>query len=348
MRNKWKLAILAAACVGLLMSPAFAAESVTMVSWGGAYQEASRKALYEPVAKNLGITIREDTLSGLKDSRVQVQSGNVTWDIVEQWSNDCISGGAEGLFEPIDYGVVDTTGMDPALKAKHWVAGNAYYSTVLAWSKETYGENGPKNWADFWNVKKFPGKRALYKWTVTTMEIALMADGVPLDKVYEVLGTKEGADRALRKLEELKPHVAVWWGSGAQSASLIKDGEVDMLMIWNGRISSTIKDGAKAAFTWNEGILDHNCLTVLKGAPNKDLAMKVINGMLSPGMQANIPQHIDYGPVNPRAFGAIDTALAKTLPTAPKNAKVQLHYSAKFWVDHLKEMGPRFSTMIQE
>ncbi len=121
-----------------------------------------------------------------------------------------------------------------------------------------------------------------------------------------------------------------------------------MLMIWNGRISTAIKDGAKAAFTWNQGVLDHNCLTVLKGAPNKALAMKVINAMLSPSMQANIPKYIDYGPVNAKAFDMIGMGVAKTLPTAPANAKLQLHYNPKFWVKHLKKLGSRFSAMIQE
>ena len=62
-----------------------------------------------------------------------------------------------------------------------------------------------------------------------------MADGVPPDQVYKVLSAPGGIDRAIKKLTELKPHIAVWWSSGAQSAQFMVDGAVDMVMGWNGR-----------------------------------------------------------------------------------------------------------------
>ena len=72
----------AVAVVALGASFASAAE-LTIVSWGGAYQEAQRKALFEPVAKALGIEIAEDTYGGISDVRLKVKSGAVNWDIVD-------------------------------------------------------------------------------------------------------------------------------------------------------------------------------------------------------------------------------------------------------------------------
>ena len=321
-----------------------------MVSWGVAYQDASRAAIYQPVAQRLGISIREDTLSGIADSQRQVRSGNVTWDIVEQWNNDCVTGGADGLFESLGYGVIDITGINPSLVHEHWIVGNIYYSTVLAWNTQKYGSDGPKNWAGFWDVDRFPGTRAMWNGPRQSMEIALLADGVPKERVYDVLASEQGVERAFRKLREIKPHIAAWWDSGAQAQSLLKDGAADMLMIWNGRATSAIQDGAQATFTWAQGILDYNCLTVLKGAPNRELAMRVINEMLSPMVQANILSQIDYGPVNALAFetGHISAELARTLPTAPQNVRQQLLYSAEFWAQRGEGLKQRFDAFIAE
>src|SRR6266568_1117699 len=140
-------------------------------------------------------------------------------------------------------------------------------------------------------------------------------------------------DRALRKLEEIKPHITVWWTSGAQSAQLLNDGEVDMVMAWNGRVSALIKEGAKVAFTYNQGILQSTSLCVLKGAPNLATAIKFLNEAVDPVHQANLPLHIDYGPANPKAFdtGVVKPERAAQLPSAPENAKKQALMSYAWW-----------------
>ncbi len=343
-------AIASAALLGFAATPAQAQDSITVSSWGGSFQEAERNAFYIPAAKTLGITIKEDTTNGIADVRAQVMANAVKWDITEQGSNTCVQLTNEGHLEPLDYSVItNTDGIDPALVTSHWV-GIIYYSTIIAWSTEKFGNDGPQNWADFWDVDKFPGSRAMYYKPYYAIEGALMADGVPMDKVYETLLTQEGQDRAFAKLEELKPHVAVWWRSGAQSMQLIKDGEVDVIAIWNGRIKGAIDDGAKAAFTFNQGIFDFDCVMVPKGAPNKELAMKAINEFIKPENQANLPKYIAYGPVNQKAFetGIITPEQAKDINSSPANAKVQLVLDASFYIDRYDGLQERMDEMTQE
>jgi len=344
-------AVLAGAfAAGALVGPAFAAGSITVASWGGAFQAAERKAFFQPAAKALGIVIKEDTTNGIADVRAQVKADAVKWDVTEQGSNTCAQLQSEGLVEPLDYGVItNTKGIEPTLVSSHWV-GIIYYSTIIGWSTETYGQNGPQSWADFWDTKKFPGSRASYAKPYYNLEAALIADGVPFDKVYPTLETPEGQDRAFAKIAEIKPSVAVWWRSGAQSAQLIKDGEVDALAIWNGRISSAIKDGAKAAFTFNQGVFDFDCLVVPKGAPHKALAMKAINQFLAPGNQALLPRYISYGPVNLDAFetGLITPEQAAQVNSSPQNAKVQFVLNPNFWVGRYDKLQERFDELIQE
>src|SRR6185369_14560605 len=129
--------------------------------------------------------------------------------------------------------------------------------------------------------KKFPGRRALSANARQMLEIALLADGVAGDKLYPL-----DLDRAFRKLEEIKPQLASWWASGAQSVQLLMDGEIDLEAIWNGRAQAAIDDGAAAAYTYDQGIFDIECFMVPKGSRNKVNAMKIINIMLDPKNQA--------------------------------------------------------------
>ncbi len=178
--------LLSAAC-GLVLGVggAIAQDTVTFASWGGAYQKAQREALLTPAEELLNVKVLEDTLTGLAEVRAQVRAGAVTWDIVDLEIDACVRAAQEGLLEPIDYDIVSNHGFEEAAFAEHWI-GVIYFSTVLAYSTEAYGDNPPQSWADFWDVERFPGARSMQKDPSANVEIALLADGVPLDQVYPI------------------------------------------------------------------------------------------------------------------------------------------------------------------
>ena len=150
----------AACCFSLAASPVALAEGeITIASWGGGYTDAQHKALFRPAAKAMGIVINEETFGGMSDVRLKVKAGAVEWDIVSSGSGSAARAAEEGLLEPLDYDIIDVSNFYPGLYLPHCV-GNDVFSTVMAWNTATYGDNGPKNWADFWNVEKFPGKRS--------------------------------------------------------------------------------------------------------------------------------------------------------------------------------------------
>src|SRR5215207_4343382 len=151
--------------------PASAQGEMVYAGYGGSYQDAVREAMLVPAAKDLGITIREVTISSLADVKVQVEAGSVAIDLSEQNVNDCLVGSQQNLWEPIDYNIVDTSGIDPTLVKKDWVAGLTYWSTVLAYNTEKYGDNPPKSWADFFDVEMFPGTRAMWNNPYHNIEI---------------------------------------------------------------------------------------------------------------------------------------------------------------------------------
>ncbi len=325
------------------------AQELTAVSFGGSYQEAQSKALFQPAAKAMGIKVKEETYTGIADLRLKVKAGAVTWDIVASGSGSAARAGAEGILEKLDYKVIDVSSFQPGLYQDYCVGGDVF-STVLAWNTKTYGDKGPQSWADFWDVKKFPGKRSYRKGVAGALEPALMADGVPPNKVYEVLSGPGGVDRAIKKIKELKPHIAVWWSSGAQHAQLMKDGEVDMVTGWNGRFDVAAKDGAKVAYTFNQALLDYDCYGIAKGAPNKDLAMKFLAEISKPQYQAEFTKYITYGPTNKKAYeiGAIEPAYAKTLPSFPDNAAKQLPIDLDWYIKHEAAASAAYQNMLTE
>jgi putative spermidine/putrescine transport system substrate-binding protein len=340
---------IAVLCFALMGAASASGQELTIVSFGGSYQEGQSKALFQPAAKALGIKIKEETYSGIADLRLKAKAGAVTWDIVASGSGSAARAGSEGILEKLDYKTIDISNFIPGTATDYCVGGDVF-STVLAWNTKTYGDKGPQNWADFWDVKKFPGKRSYRKSVAGALEPALMADGVPPSQVYEVLSQPGGIERAIKKIRELKPHVAVWWTSGAQHAQLMKDGEVDMITGWNGRFDVVAKDGAKVAYTFNQALLDYDCFAIPKGAPNRDLAMKFLAEISKPQYQAEFTKYITYGPTNKKAYeiGAIDAAYAKLLPSHPDNAAKQLPVNLDWYIKFEAEAAAAYQNMLTE
>ena len=334
----------AVATLALMASPALAQETLTIASWGGAYQEAQRKAWFDVVEEELGIKILEDTTSGVADVRVQVASGSPTWDLVQQGNYSCAILDKEGNTEKLDKSVLDVPGIPDSMKGEGWIS-NLVYGAVQAWNDERYPDEKPNGWADFWDTENFPGPRSMRRSPVYNLEAALIADGVPMDELYPL-----DVDRAFKKLEEIRDDVAVWWSSGAQSAQVLQDGEVDMALLWNGRAQSIADEGAPVSITFDQQMVLTDCWVIPKGAKNKDLAMKAIEIMSRPEVQARIANYINYGPANSDAFetGVIPEDVAKGLPSHPDNVAKGFVLAADYWAQNLDELTQRFDLFIQE
>lgn len=328
-----------------LAMPAAAQDTVTVVSFGGTYQDAMRKGAYEPIARKLGLTLKEDNLKGYADIRLQVQGGRPTWDVIEGGSQFCTRGTREGVFEKLDYSLIpNANDIDPKLRHEGGVGGPVYFSMVMAWNPAKFA-TPPKDWKDFFDVAKFPGRRAVYNQSRFMIEIGLLADGVEPDKLYPL-----DVRRSIAKFASIRKNISVFYTSHGQAVQLVKDGEVDMIAILNGRIDAALKDGAKWDYTFNQGIIDSGCLAVPKGAPNKVTAMKFINEFLSPDIQANLPLVFAYGPVNPKAFqtGKISAEAMKTITSAPDNIKTQVLFNTAWWTDNEARTEAQWDEFLQK
>jgi putative spermidine/putrescine transport system substrate-binding protein len=328
MKTRFLGSALSLLCVSVSCAMPVMAEEITFVSQGGVYQEAQTKAILDPAAKRLNITIRQDSVpDALPMVKAQGAAGKPVWDVIDTPPSNCIRGGNEGLIEKLDLSKMPNVQAMPEAYRTPYSVAYEFYSSVLAYNKKSL-KKVPQSWAEFWDVKNFPGTRSLRNDPMGTLEAALLSDGVPRDKLYPL-----DVDRAYKRLQQIKPDIAVWWSSGGQSAQLLNDGEVDMLMIWNGRASAVRKDNKDIDFTYNDGLLQNTQLCILKNAPNYATAVKFVNEAVSPDLQANLPLYIDYGPGNPAAFdtGKLTAERARELPSSPDNAAKQALLSEQWW-----------------
>src|SRR2546423_471472 len=316
--------MLATALAFGLALPALAQQQITVVNFGGANGNAQKKAFYEPIEKS-GIKVVPVEYNGEQAKiKAMVETKKVTWNVVEVESPDVARGCDEGLFEKLDYSKIAPKGDFLPAAVSDCGIGIFVWSTVLALNGVKL-KTPAQAWADFWEVKKFPGKRAMRKGARYNVEFALMADGVKPADVYKVLSTKEGADRAFKKLTELKPNIQ-WWEAGAQPPQFLVAGDVGMSTAYHG------------------GIYDLDYWTIPKGTPNKDAAMKFIAYASTPEAQAEYAKNIAYGPTNKNALSKLDSDTLANLPTSPANAKDALQFSIKFWADQGEELEKRFAS----
>jgi len=343
----------------LIAGPTIAGE-ITVVSWGGAYTKSQVEAYHKPWIAQTGHSIvSEDYNGGLAEIKAQVEAGNVTWDLVDVELSDAVRGCDEGLLEPIDPSILPP-GKDGTPADKDFIDGSItdcavatiVWSTIYAYDKSKMNP-GPTTMADFFDLKKFPGKRGLRKGPKANMEMALAADGVPVNKIYEVLGTREGVERAFRKLDTIKDQV-VWWEAGAQPPQLLADGEVAMTTAYNGRIFNAIAAEDKPfEIVWDAQVYDLDLWVIPKGAKNSKLAKEFVAFSTATEQLANQASYISYGPARRSSSPLVGTYATKPelkmgpqMPTAPENFKTALQNDFVFWADNQDELNERFNTWL--
>jgi putative spermidine/putrescine transport system substrate-binding protein len=268
--------------------------TLTFVSFGGVYQEAQRKAWLEPYTELTGVQFTEDENSSNATIRAQVESGQVTWDVVDV-GNDFGVEAHSDLLEPLDFSLIPRDELNEDLGITDWRIPDITYGVVLAYNTEVLGAgNVPQGWADYFDTTKFPGKRGAWDYSEGGMfEFALMADGVAPGDLYPL-----DLDRARAKLDTIKDDI-VFWTSGAESQELIGAGEVAMTMIWNGRgWSAKNQDNNPVEIQWNQQIVTADYLVIPKGSPNKDAAMQFIAYTACAENNAKPSEYIPYGPTN--------------------------------------------------
>ena len=337
-------------------------KSVTVVSWGGAYTKSQVEAYHKPFIAKTGIQIKSEDYNGnVAAIKAQVQSKKVTWDIVDVELADAIRLCDEGLIERIDAKTLPA-GANGKSAADDFVKGTLHdcsvatiiWSTVYAYDKSKFAGAKPATMADFFDAKKFPGKRGMRKVAKNNLEFALIADGVPAKDVYKVMKTKEGIDRAFKKLGTIKKDI-VWWEAGAQPPQLLGDGQVVMTTAYNGRIfDAALKDKKPFEIVWDGQIWDIDLWVIPKGSPNKAQALEFLKFSTSTQALAEQAKWISYAPARQSSIPLVGkfqdgkTDMAPHMPTSPKNFTNAVQNDFLYWADRQDELTKRFNAWLAQ
>jgi putative spermidine/putrescine transport system substrate-binding protein len=360
--------LLATSAITLAGTAAFAdahmADTMTIVSWGGAYSASQQGAYHDPYAANTGITIVNDESSSeaVAKLRAMSEAGNITWDLVDVEAADAIRLCDEGLAMEIDHDEILAAAPDGTSASDDFGSSiisdcfipQIVFSTTVGYRTDMVGETPPTDICAIFDTTTYPGKRALAKKPLANVEWALLCDGVAKDDIYTVLATPEGQDQAFAKLDTIKDDV-IWWSAGAETPQLLADGEVVMGSTFNGRLFSAIAEqNQPIGMLWDAQMLDFDGWIVPAGLSDERLARVKDYLFFATDTQrlADQAKYISYGPARASSaplvgdHGTLGIPMAEHMPTDPANAANVFVTNYEFWADYRDDLDAKFQAWL--
>ena len=331
---------LVAVLLMVMAVPAFARDMV-VVGFGGGFQDAARKYLFQPWAAVSGVMLRDETYNGeVAKVYAMTKARDVSWDVVMVEAPELARGCEDGVFARLDPARVGAEKFIPGGMTACG-AGAVGWGVALFWDRARHAE-GPTDYAGLFDLARFPGKRSLRNGPKMTLEIALMADGVVAKDIYAVLATKAGQDRAFAKLDTIKPEI-IWWKSGAQPLQLVGSGEAAYAVGYVGRTAKAASDGAAYPLLWGTMLYSFDYWAVVAGSPYADKAVSLIASMTEAKPLLALGQEWAVSPANKEA--AADAGLRARNPgMVAAHAEEGLLIDTEFWAEHGDELEARFAT----
>lgn len=336
------LGMTAAAASTALASPLYlrmasAASDVLVVNtFGGPFSELERQAFFDPFTKETGIRVELDTPWGFAKLKAQVEAGNAQFDMQGLNSVDMARAVSEDLIEPIDFDMVDRSMNGNQMFREHGV-GYGVLGTPLVYRTDHFSDGGPANFAEFFDVEKFPAVRSLGKRAYTSLAYAMQGAGAGLDELFPF-----DYEKAFAALDTVKGSMPVFWEGGTQSEQLLRDGEIQLMSMWSRSAVNLFKEGVPIGITYGGAELNPSFYFVSRNAPNKKAAMQMLEFMSRPERQAEFARLTYFGPTNPAAYEFIPEEDAKLMSTNPAYVEAGYYPDADWLTANSEEMQQRW------
>lgn len=309
--------------------PAGALEGVTLTfaGSGGVFQDGQTEALWNPFAEASGATMNQDAFDAGK-LKAMVDSGNVSWDIVNTTQFDTARG-CGTLYEEYDYSKIDISKIPEGTITDKCMVPQILYGLVVVYNTDKFGDNPPTSAADFFDTEKFPGKRTVSQSTYVdpqTVEFALTAQGKDVKNI-----TVDDIDGAFDMYRGLGDNV-IGWTTGAQAQQQLESGEAVMGLVWSGRGYGAANAGAPVAPMWDQWMIMVDSNGIPKGVKDKDAAFAAVNYSIGAEQQAKMTELTSYGGVNVDAKPQVSDLLAQWMTT--EHLDTGISPNVDFWVEN--------------
>ena len=314
---------------------------------GGAFEAALKRNFFDPFSKASGVRVVPFAASYgdmMAKSAAMQAAGAVEWDIISP-QYDELTQISQYLADLGDCGAMPNVAADGVAGAcgRYGVL----YLTggqPLTWNTDIIKGRQPQSWADFFDTKTFPGRRALPNtgspWA--TLVMALLADAVPREKLFPI-----DVDRAFAKLDTIKPDVATWWKTGDQSVKMWSQDEIAMSMMFGGTAYAAKRRGEPIAYTYNQAVADFGAWAILKGAPHPNAARAFIDFyMTSPEAHARFAHEMGYTTSNAAAGALLDPADQDDLLSTPQKLASVIRTDYNWLAAHRSEVINRFQAWV--
>ncbi len=314
-------------------------QNAVIVHFGGSVGNAVEQAFGNPVAKATGMKITYDAPTDYAKLQTQVETGNVSWTVLEAdpwWAlQQCGK-----LLSPIPASVRTAEKIDPKYAAGACSVPGGTWSFNVAYDPK-FAADPPTGWADFFNTKKYPGKRALWgSYAVNgALEGALLADGVAPDKLYPL-----DLDRAIKKLDTIKSDTT-FFDTTAQVEQLMQNRQITMA------ITAGNQAGFSGGFNpvWNQSLESWDAYIVPKGA-NLTAATPILKNILTASAQTKFTSLIPFGgtlktPLPPPT--GVSKQFASWSSVLPAHREGAIPLDQEYYAKNYDTVNSRWTSFVQ-
>ena len=337
------LRAIGAGVVGAIAAPAVftgraraADKAITVTSWGGDYHKSVQEVFVEPFTKETGIAVTLVDNGDMAKVKAQVQSKAVQWDVIDAPAAFATSGAREDLWEPLDMSIIKPGAIVQA-GAPTYMPMYLYSGGILWDSKRHPDGKHPVDFAGFYDVKRFPGRRVMRALASETLEVALIADGVAPKNLYPL-----DVERAFRALDRIKPHVSKWASTTPEQVSSVTQNEGDFSYSYFNRVKNAQKAGSPVDFSFEQTVNSLDYFAVPKGSPNKEAAMRFINFCLRTDRQVDWAVRGYYLPNTVAALEQVKASPAKAYLPDLNNGKNAI-VNAEWWGANYTAVQKRYA-----
>ena len=280
--------------------------------------------------------------------------------MVDLTSAEVKQGCEEGLLEPLDANSLLSGPGGKGRASDDFLAGAIHkcgvasmvWSSLIIYDSRKFRRRKPRTLKDFFNTRRFSGRRALPRGPEYTLELALMADGVKPAEIYSVLSTDDGIRRAFKKLDKIKDRV-YWWTNGSEPFDKLLAKKVSMALGFNGRAFQTsVRRPGRFDFIWNGQIYDLEFWAIPKNAAEKKRSRAFIKFAVAPERLARQSRLFPYGPTRRSALAKIGkhaelgVPMTRYIPTTPKNFRHALHRDGIWWQRNKARLSEKFEDWL--